>query len=454
MTAAAHPYAVEIPRARSLPLLGSTLYYLHDPLGFLERTAREGGDLVEMRFLRERGWLVSDPALIEQVLVKLAGSFQKDPPLRELRRILGNGLLTSEGEFWKRQRRLIQPAFHRDRIARYAAIMVEHAARMVDRWHDGQRIDLHREMMETTADIVVRALFGSDAGNTREVAHCIEVVMARFTDPILLMFPVLERLPTPTNRRVREVVPRLERIVRGFIEQRRAMGDTAPKDDLLAMLLAAQDEDGSRMSDQQVRDEVLVLYLAGHETTALALCWTFHLLASSPHVEARLHNEVDAVLGARDPSLDDLPRLEYTARVVKESLRMYPPAWALGREAIAPIELAGHRFDVGAWIWVVPWVVHHDPRWYPEPWRFDPDRWEEPRAKALPKFAYFPFGGGPRICIGNQFAMMEATLILATVARRFRLRSVPGFPVVPEPAITLRFKHGLEMVASRRTEVP
>ncbi len=439
-----------LPRARSLPLVGSVLHYFRDPLGFLERTARDGGDFVEMRFLHQRAWLVSDPAVIDQVLVKLPGSFQKDVFLRELKHMLGEGLLTSEGDFWKRQRRLIQPAFHRDRIAGYAAIMVEHAARMAEAWGDGGRVDVHGAMMAATARIVVQALFGSDAGDTREVGECIEVMMERFSDPLYLLVPLIDRLPTPANRRVREVAPRLDRVVRGFIERRRALGDAGPRNDLLAMLLAARDEDGGRMSDQQVRDELLVIYLAGHETTALALSWTFHLLAQHPEEEARLHAELDAVLGERDPGFDDLPRLEYTARVVKESLRLYPPAWALGREATAPVELAGRRFEKGAWIWMIPWVLHHDARWYPDPWRFDPGRWEEARAKALPKHAYLPFGAGPRVCIGNQFAMMEATLMLATVARRFRLRSVPGFAVKPVPAITLRFEHGLEMIASRR----
>jgi cytochrome P450 len=206
------------------------------------------------------------------------------------------------------------------------------------------------------------------------------------------------------------------------------------------------------MTDQQVRDEILVLYLAGHETTALALSWTFHLLAQNPAAAAALHTELRAVLGDRDPTLDDLPRLELTGRVVKESLRLYPPAWALGREATAPVEIAGRRFPAGAWFWIVPWVLHRDPRHFPDPLRFDPDRWLEPRAKDLPKFAYFPFGGGPRICIGHQFATMEATLMLATIARRWRLQSVPGFRVEPEPAITLRFKHGLDMTVARHPE--
>lgn len=440
-----------LPQARALPLVGSALHYFRDPLGFLLRTAQQG-DLVEMRFMHQRAWLVSDPARIEQILVKNPHNFQKDVFLRELKRVLGEGLLTSEGDFWKRQRRLIQPAFHRDRIAGYGRIMVEHAAKMIEGWRDGEVLDLHHAMMATTADIVVRALFGDSAGDTREVAWCIETLMERFADPMYLMVPFMEHLPLPANRRVREVAPRLDAIVRGFITRRRALGATAPQDDLLAMLLAAQDDDGARMNDQQVRDEVLVLYLAGHETTALALSWTFHALSQNPVAEQKLHAELDAVLGGREPTFDDLPRLRYTDCVVRESLRMYPPAWALGREAIAPFELDGRRFETGAWMWMIPWTVHHDARWYPDPWAFKPERWEGDAAKRLPKFAYMPFGGGPRVCIGNQFAMMEAVLMLATIARRFALRAVPGERVVPEASITLRFKHGLRMKAARRAE--
>ncbi len=439
----------DLPRAPTQPLVGSMALYLRDPLNYLVGAAR-AGDLVAMRFLHVDAWLVSHPTLIEQVLVKTSGSFQKDMFLRELRRVLGEGLLTSEGDFWKRQRRLIQPAFHRDRIAGYAEVMVEHAARMTAPWRDGDEVDVHHTLMATTADIVARCLFGADAGDTGEVSRCIEALMARFTNPVFILLPQLHKVPTASARAVRDAAVRLDRVVRGFIDARRAMGADAPRGDLLGMLLAAQDEDGARMTDQQVRDEVLVLFLAGHETTALALGWTFHLLALYPEAERRLHAELDAVLGDREPRFDDLPRLEYTARVVKESLRMYPPAWSLGRESTAPFELAGHRFEAGAWMWMIPWVVHHDARWFADPWRFDPDRWEEARARSIPKFAYFPFGGGARVCIGNQFAMMEATLMLAAVARRWRLAAVPGFPVAPEAAITLRFAHGLRMTARAR----
>ncbi|MBK6516603.1 MAG: cytochrome P450 [Polyangiaceae bacterium] len=438
-----------LPRARGLPLVGSVAHYLRDQLGFLEQTSRLG-DVVTMRFIRQNAYLVNAPALIEQVLVKQPSGFVKDVFLRELKRVLGEGLLTSEGDFWKRQRRLIQPAFHRDRIAGYAKIMVDHTARRVATWRDGDVLDLHHEMMVLTADIVTHALFGSDPGDTAEVAWCVEKLMERFADPLYLLVPAIDRLPLPANRRMKEVAARLDKIVRGFIAKRRALGAEGPDDDLLAMLLAAQDEDGGRMTDQQVRDELLVLFLAGHETTALALSWTFHLLGSSPAVRTDLADELEQVLAGREPSLDDLPKLVVCERIIQESLRLYPPAWALGREAKEPIVIGDVTFEKGAWLWLVPWTLHRDPRWFPDPLAFRPERWADGLAKRLPKGAYLPFGAGPRVCIGNQFAMMESVLLLATIAQRFELEAVAGQRVIPEPSITLRFKHGLRMRARRR----
>lgn len=439
-----------LPRASEVPIFGSSLHYVRDPLGFLERTARKG-DLVAMRFMQHRAWLASDPDDIEQVLVKSASKFQKDVFLRDLKRLLGEGLLTAEGAKWKRQRRLIQPAFHREKIAGYGRTMVDHTARMLDGWRGGTTIDMHHAMMLLTADIVTSALFGTDVGgDARAVADCIDVLMERFSDPLFILFPRLDKLPLPVNKRFETVAAKLDAIVRGFIAKRRASGEPVAGDDLLAMLLNARDEDGSRMDDQTVRDEVLVLFLAGHETTALNLSWTFDLLSQNPDAEAKLHAELDAVLGGRAPTLEDIPKLVYTERVVKESLRLRPPAWALGREALEPFELRGRRFEVGSWMWMIPWVVHRDPRWYPEPERFSPERWEDGLAKRLPKFAYLPFGGGPRVCIGNQFAMMEAVLLLSSIAQRFSLRRAPGHKVVPVPSVTLRFKHGLRMTLTER----
>ena len=439
-----------LPASPYLPIVGALPYYVRDPLGYLEGAAKLG-DLTRLRFLRNDALLVSDPVVVDQVLVKSAGSFQKDMFLRALKKVLGEGLLSSSGDFWKRQRRLIQPAFHRDRIASYAKVMTDHTVKAIDSWRDGDSFDVHQALMHLTADIVTACLFGTSAGDVSEVAQCIDAVMERFTNPLFLAFPAAGELPLPINRRFRAAAPRLDRIVRGFIEKRRSLG-TASEDshDLLAMLLQARDDDGSSMSDQQVRDEVLILFLAGHETTALALSWTLFELAVNPEVERRLHEEVDRVLGGRAPTFEDLPKLEYTARVVSESLRLHPPAWSLGRESTAPIELGGYHFDAGTWVWMLPWTIQRDPRWFTDPLVFRPERWEDGFAKKLPKFAYMPFGGGARVCIGNQFALMEAALMLATITQKFWLRVVPGHRVVPDPSITLRFKYGLQMTLTKR----
>jgi cytochrome P450 len=445
---ASHP--APIPDSAHFPLVGATFHYVRNPLKFLEGASKLG-DLVRLPFFHKPAFLVSTPALLDQVLVKSASHFQKDMFLRALKRILGEGLLSSEGDFWKRQRRLIQPAFHRDRIAGYAKVMTDRTTQALAGWRDGEAFDVHHALMQLTAEIVTDCLFGTNAGDVGEVASCLDTVMERFSNPLYLVVPAIGELPLPANRRFQEVAPRLDRIVRGFIEQRRAQGASAPGNDLLAMLLEARDEDGSSMSDKQVRDEVLILFLAGHETTALSLSWTLHELSENPHVEQRLHEEIERVLGGRTPTFEDLPKLEYTARVVNESLRLHPPAWSLGRESTEPFDLAGHHFEKGTWMWMMPYLIHRDPRWFVDPLVFRPERWEDGLAKKLPKLAYLPFGAGPRVCIGNQFALMETALVLATIAQRFRLRTVPGHRVVADPAITLRFKHGLKMNLAKRT---
>lgn len=441
-----------VPHAAGLPLIGGTLHYIQDPLRYLERSVQQG-DIVQVRFAQIRAYIVSNPTFVDQILVKSAGSMQKDIFLRGLKELLGEGLLTSEGDFWKRQRRLIQPAFHREHIAGYAEIMVRRTEEMLARWHDGQVLDVHHELMVLTAQIVTECLFGTSVGDAAEVAEHLESVMERYASPAFFLAPKLvARLPTAANRRFARAAERLDQIVRGFITERRRLGERAPKRDLLAMLLAARDEDGSQMSDQQIRDEVLILFLAGHETTALALSWTLYELAKSARVADKMDAEIDRVLGARAPAFEDVPKLPYIANVVTEGLRMHPPAWSVGRESLAPIDLGDRHFDAGTWLWILPYTLQRDPRFYESPQVFWPERWEDGLAKRLPKFAFMPFGGGPRVCIGNQFALMEAALVLATIGRKFRLENVEGHPVVAEPSITLRFKHGLRMHLRGRRE--
>ncbi|HEU4325528.1 MAG TPA: cytochrome P450 [Roseiflexaceae bacterium] len=442
------------PGPRGLPLLGNALAFGRDPLGFLTHTARTYGDVARITFGPGKIYQISHPELIEQVLVTNNRTFPKED-IEQMRGSLdyllfGTGLLTSNGEFWLRQRRLAQPAFHRQRVAGYSEATVESTQRMLAGWSDGQAMDVHEEMMRLTLEIVARTLFGSEvSAEASEVGESLGVVMDVSADSLGKPFQLPYTVPTPSNRRFVAAVRRLEAVIARMISERRATD--ADTGDLLSMLLHARDEDGSRMNDRQLRDELITLFLAGHETTALALSWTWYLLAQHPEAEARLHQELDRVLGGRAPTMADLPELRYTELVLRESMRLYPPAWILsGRVASRDTELGGFQIPAGSVMSVSQWVVHRDPRFFPQAERFLPERWGGDLEKQLPRFAYFPFGGGPRLCIGQAFAMMEATLILAAVAQRFRLALVPGQRVVPQPSITLRPRYGVKVRLHQR----
>ncbi|HEY8087158.1 MAG TPA: cytochrome P450 [Polyangiaceae bacterium] len=432
-----------------LPVLGHILSYTREPLAFLERASRLG-PFARIDLAGLRGILVNEPEVVEAICVTHNRQFRKDRFARDLQRVLGTGLLTSDGDFWRRQRRLAQPSFHRDRIAGYAKTMVDLTRAHVDRWRDGEVRDVHADMMRLTLDIVGRTLFGADIGaRAGEIGECLEVVTARYADAVVMGVPHWDRLPTPGNRRFTAAVKRLDAIVRELLRSHRA-GETGDGTDLLSMLIAARDEDGSGMSDDQLRDETITLILAGHETTAIALGFTWMLLSRHHDARAKLEAELADVLGDRDPTHADVPRLVYADRVVRESMRLYPPAWSIGREADEEVELGGRRFPRGSWFWLVPWTMHRDARWFTDPTRFDPDRWEGDLAKRLPRFAYFPFGGGQRQCIGNAFATMEIVLCLTTIARSWRLDMAEREEVELLPTVTLRPKHGLKMRVTRR----
>ncbi|MEW5929016.1 MAG: cytochrome P450 [Gemmatimonadota bacterium] len=430
---------------------GDLLAFRRDPLGTLERVAAYG-DVVGMRFGPRRVTLLSDPELVREVLVVRHREFIKSYALQRARVLLGEGLLTSEQPLHLRQRRLAQPAFHRERIAAYAADMVSYAARMAEEeWRDGETVDVAREMNRLTLAIAGKTLFGAEvAGEAEEIAGALTTALGlyrRLTNPL---GPLLDRLPTPGTLRMRRARARLDATVYRIIaERRRAGGD---RGDLLSMLLLAQDTegDGGGMSDLQLRDEALTIFLAGHETTANALAWTWHLLARSPEAEAALHAELDTVLGGRLPAVDDLPALPWTRAVLAESMRLLPPAYVVGRQPLHAMEIGGFRVEEGSIVLMSPWVIQRDPRWWPEPLRFRPERWTPEMEAELPRFAYFPFGGGPRKCIGEGFAWTEEILVLATLAARWRVRPVPGHPVEPEPMITLRPKHGIRAALERR----
>ena len=394
-------------------------------------------------------YLLSDPGLIEYVLVENNRIFTKTKILKRNRRLLGDGLLTSEGAFWRRQRRLAQPAFHRKRIAAYGEVMVAFTKRSLEAWRDGQTIDIHEEMMHLTLEIVAKCLFDADVGSrATDVGKAMKVALEDFSSQRRLV-RIPKGVPTPHNIRFEMAARRLDEIVRTIIEDRRKSDED--RGDLLSMLMLAEDEDGERMTDRQLRDEVMTLFLAGHETTANALSWTLWLLSLNPEVERELTEELARVLDGRPPTMSDLPDLPCVERVVKESMRLYPPAWVVGREAIAECEVGGYRMPAGTTALMSQWVMHRDPHYHENPERFDPDRWTAEYAKALPRFAYFPFGGGPRQCIGAGFAMAEACLILATVAQRFRLDLAPGQRVEPYASITLRPKEGIRMSLIERS---
>ncbi len=432
------------PGPKGLPVVGNLFAYSRDPLGFLSRCSREYGDVVRLGFPGPPAYLISHPDGVEYVLVKNNKNFVRDRYTRAELAILGNGLLVNEGDSWRRQRRLAQPAFHRRRVEAFGETMVSFTERMLDGWQDGDILDVHAEMMRLTLEIVAKTLFDTDISREAEgVGRSMEAIMARSSDQgssvFLRMLP--DSVPTPGNLAYRRATRRLDGIIDALVEERRRSG--ADAGDLLSMLLHAEDEDGRGMSDRQLRDEAMTIILAGHETTAIALSWTWHLLGTHPEVEARLLAELEEVLGGRAPTVEDMPRLRYADAVIKESMRLYPPAWAVGREAVGDCEIGGYHVPAGAQLFISQYVVQRDGRFFDDPGSFDPERWTDGRTEDLPPYAYFPFGGGPRMCIGSGFAKMEAMLLLATVAQRFGLEPVSGRNPVAQPSITLRPRDGI-----------
>lgn len=419
-----------------------------DPLKYFTGIIREYGDVVGLRIFNFRILLINHPDHIEDVLVNHPRKFIKGRVLQANKRVFGRGLLTSEGDFWLRQRRLAQPAFHRARIAGYASTMVEYTERMLQEWQDGEERDIHKEMMRLTLQIVGKTLFDADVErDAQDIGKSMELLLELGADFRRTLF-IPQWLPTPTNIRLERAIRQIERVLYRMIAEKRSSGRDAG--DLLSMLLAAQDEDGSRMTDKQLRDEAITLFLAGHETSANTLSWTWWLLAQSLAVETKLHAELRMVLAGRAPSLEDLPKLVYTNHIITESMRLYPPAWGTARTAVEDHEIAGYAVPKGSGVSFAQWTVHRDARWYDAPEEFRPERWEGDLLKRIPRFAYFPFGGGPRQCIGNTFALMETALILATIAQQYRFRLVEGHQVVPLASITLRPRHGIRVVMESR----
>lgn len=430
---------------------GQMLAFARQPTLFLSHLARTYGDVVGYRLGPERTFFLNHPDYIRDVLVTHQRQFIKGRGLQWAKFILGEGLLTSEGDVHLRQRRLAQPAFQRQRLATYGQVMLDYAVRLRQRWQPGDRRDIAQEMMRLTLAIAGKTLFGADVENEApEVGDALTTILRLFPRFMIPFFSLIAKLPLPSNRRADAARRLLDTVIYRIIQERRASG--TDQGDLLSLLLTARDEegDGSGMTDQQLRDEVMTIILAGHETTANAMTWTWYLLSQHPTVEAQLHAELDTVLGGRLPTVADVPQLAYTRMVLAESMRLYPPAWAIGRRALQDYQVGGYILPARSIVVVSQYVMHRDARFYPAPEVFDPQRWTPEAEASRPKFAYFPFGGGVRQCIGEHFAWMEGILLLATLAQHWHLRLVPGHPVEPQALVTLRPRYGMQMTLTPR----
>jgi cytochrome P450 len=427
-----------LPGPRGHWLLGALPRMRSDMLGFFDDCFREHGDAAYFRVGNRRSMLLSHPDDIERVLVIENRRFIKNYALVFLQPLLGSGLLLNEGQSWLRQRRLIQPVFAKPRVESYAPAMVECTERMLAEWRDGQTINIAAAMMRLTMTIAARTLLGIELGDRfSAIARCLETVMYDFLARFGAAIPLPYWVPTPRNLRLRATIGQLDRVLQQLIDERRTAGGGGS--DFLSLLLGARDDDdGKGLSDRQIRDEVMTMFLAGHETTANALAWTWYLLGQQRDIQQRVRQEASRVLGSREPSAGDVSHLTFCEQVIREAMRLYPPAYVVGRRPMEDVTIGNHFIPAGTNVLMSQWIVHRDSRWFADPLRFDPDRWSNGFLSRLPKYAFFPFGGGPRVCIGNAFAMFEAPLILAMIARRCTLDLVTQGPIRIQPAVTLR----------------
>ncbi len=441
------PPALKTPeKAPGYPVIGNLPSFARDPIRFIRSLQQEHGDVAAFSLMGADSVLISDPHDIERVLLETGKRYSngKQDVQIALRTVLGNGLVRSEGDLWKRQRKLMAPAFHHQNIKQYTDLIVDCTEDLTAVWQDGATRDVHQDMMELTQRIIMKALFAVDVqDNAEEASRAFDAMMqaigAEMKGPELLL-PAF--IPTPSRKRLFDGVATINGLLTDLIAQRRASGESEGHD-LLSVLMDARDEDGQPMSEEQLLDEIRTLYLAGHETTATTLSWTWVLLSQNLEAYARLEAEVDAALGGRLPTADDIPALPYANAVIKEALRVYPVAWITRRVALEDVEIGGYHIAAGTSVFLSPWLLHHDARWYDEPETFMPERWLKDKAELPPREAYIPFGGGPRVCIGNGLAMMESVLILAALVQRFHVNVRPNPPVEMELAGTLRPKSGV-----------
>jgi len=442
---AAHPSKPPGPHGNLLT--GNFRELRQDALSFLTRCAQEYGDIVRYRLVTFYGYLLNHPDYVEEVLVNNSKNFIKGRGLRANRALFGEGLLTSEGEVWLEKRRIAQPAFHPRRIDEYGQLILPHVTTALSGWRDGTERDIAADMMSVTLQIAAKAFFGADLADQIPGFQLAFEEISRQNAGRTRLFHLPDMIPTPANVRYNRAVHTLDSVVYRIIRCRRAQ--RRHNDDLLSMLLQAHDEAGGRTSERQLRDDAMTFLLAGHETTALTLSWAWYLLAQNPQAELQLVEELKRVLAGRMPAVQDLAYLPYTEAVIKETMRLYPPAWLMVRQSVNDCRIGCYRIPAGSSVVFSQWVLHRDPRYFEAPQAFRPERWLDGLEKRLPRFAYFPFGGGPRLCIGAPFALMEACLLLAAIASQFHFDLLP-WPVVPMAAITLRPKFGIRVRLSRR----
>jgi cytochrome P450 len=425
-----------------------------DPLAFGLELLKRDERFQYAHFGPKHLYFALSPDIVHEVLVSQAKKFNK-PRLQKkaFGKFNGNGLVNSDGDYWKRQRKLIQPAFHHKRIRTYANVIVDMTRQRIASWQPGQAINIQTEMSRITLDVVAKTLFNTDVrAEAERIGEAVHLVQQKAFREMSALFTLPDWVPLPYKQRENHAIADLRGLILRRIQERRASGED--RGDLLSMLLLARDEDGSGMSDEQALDESVTLLLAGHETTATALTWTWYLLAAHSDIETKLLCDNDTLLANRLPTFDDVPHLRYATMIVKESMRLYPPTWMYSREAVEPVEIGGYRLPIGAMVSLFPYVIQRDPYLWDQPDEFIPERFVPDLEEERPGYAYFPFGGGPRVCIGNSFAMMEMPLIIATILQQFRLALAPGQGTpVPEPLIALRPKDGIRMIVQPRERI-
>lgn len=442
------------PSPKLMPIIGVLRAARKDPLQFFVRAAQEHGDVVRFNTGPQSLFLLNDPNHIDHVLSSNYQNYKKSKYYDRVKSIFGEGMFTVDGEVWRRKRQLVQPAFHHRKIEALCGVMTKVAEETVERWRpaaaQGEPIDLASEMMQISLSISIRAFMSVDYPlEVTPMARALTVLMRAGEKRIWSLFDFSQYLPTPSNFRVKRAVESFDRELFALLDERKE--DGIERDDLLSMMLGVRDADtGEPLTNKQLRDELMTVITAGHETTAVTIAWAYYLLSKFPEVERKLHAELRTVLNGRTPTVSDLPNLPYTKMVAYETMRLYPPFWTMSRTAIEDDELGGYHIPSGSAIMLCPYVVHRNPKYWENPEGFDPERFTADREAARPRYAYFPFGGGPRVCIGKQFALMEAQLLLAVVSQHYRLHVVPGQRIEPEPMISLRPRDRMLMTVHPR----